>query len=269
MSIKKDTDIVSNKYAYRNTIHESQPISPPYGKNKYLPKLENMWTSTNTSEGTTSIDLDPILSRHIHESYRHFATTAELPLNHISHRTQVDPPNHTDMRLHEHQLTAYHAYPHQNYISQQQHQLYRQQHRYLHNHNHHLLSYAAQQSDVNSSSGGTQTPGIVPFMPSQENFLNNPDKRCFNPLKNGQKNPQVYTTSHISAKGENQYISFVDSEALRPKGTQIKYMSEEANTEKNTSSVLGDENTCEQRTECEGEQNNNTILSNDGPKVKG
>ncbi|XP_054746676.1 uncharacterized protein LOC129251336 isoform X2 [Anastrepha obliqua] len=241
MSIKKDTDIVSNKYAYRNTIHESQPISPPYGKNKYLPKLENMWTTTTTSEGTTSIDLDPILSRHMHESYRHFATTAELPLNHISHRTQVDPPNHTDMRLHEHQLTAHHAYPHQNYISQQQHQLYRQQHRYLHTHNHHLLSYAAQQLDVNSSSGGTQTPGIVPFMPSQENFLNNPDKRCFNPLKN----------------------------ALRPKGTQIKYMSEEANTEKNTSSVLGDENTCEQRTECEGEQNNNPILSNDGPKVKG
>uniref|UniRef100_A0A0A1XH72 Probable 2-isopropylmalate synthase n=1 Tax=Zeugodacus cucurbitae TaxID=28588 RepID=A0A0A1XH72_ZEUCU len=162
-----------------------------------------MWTSI--SEDSTAIGIDP--TRQMHESYRHFATTAELHLTHLPHKMQMNSPNHADIRLHEHQQATYHAYPHKGYIAQQQHsQLYRRQHRYLHNHHHHL-SYTAQQIDVTNCDSNNTLPMTAPFISNSEKYLlNNIDKHCRNPLNVDQLRHQTYIIPHEIATEEEQLL---------------------------------------------------------------
>ncbi|XP_049316039.1 putative uncharacterized protein DDB_G0282133 isoform X2 [Bactrocera dorsalis] len=88
--------IFSCNFQPQNAIHDSRPTSPPYGKHDYLTNLQNMWTSI--SEDPTAINIDPTLSKQMHESYRHFAAATELHLTHLPHKLQINSPNHPDIR---------------------------------------------------------------------------------------------------------------------------------------------------------------------------
>ncbi|XP_036334933.1 uncharacterized protein LOC118745562 [Rhagoletis pomonella] len=207
--------------------------------------------------------MNPILTHHMHKSYRHFAAAAELHLNHLPRKFKVDSASHKNIRLHEYQQTRYHAYP-QSYIAQQQYQLYRQQNRYLHNHSHHHLPYAAHQIDCSNRSSSPQTPV---FMPGREKFLiNNLGKHCRNLWKNDLRSPPIITSSSTTEKDEKQYIPFkpadgenILSDALHQTEERVKELSKEnSNLDLRENAVAN---------EVDAEQNN-AILSNKGQQLE-
>ncbi|XP_069968823.1 uncharacterized protein [Bactrocera oleae] len=226
-----------------------------------------MWTSI--SEDSTTIGIDPTLTKQMHESYRHFATAAELHLTHLPHKLQMNSPNHPDIRLHEHQQTTYHAYPHKGYIAQQHlNNLYRRQHNYLHNHHH--LSYMAQQLDVSNCDNNSTLPMATPFMTRSEKYLlNNIDKRYRNPLKVGQLRDQTYLIPHEIRTDEAQSLStkygtcenmLNDVETIKEAHVYNK-SKEISNTVRKVNSIIhGDVKKSKHRIESDRKQNDKKII---------
>ncbi|XP_017493541.1 PREDICTED: uncharacterized protein LOC108381636 [Rhagoletis zephyria] len=85
-------------YQPQSTSHDSQPISPSCGDNDYLLNLQHTAISTPISEDIKLMGMNPILTHHMHKSYRHFAAAAELHLNHLPRKFKVDSASHKNIR---------------------------------------------------------------------------------------------------------------------------------------------------------------------------
>ncbi|CAD7001102.1 unnamed protein product [Ceratitis capitata] len=219
----------------------------------------------STSEEPSVISIDSPLTQQTHENYQHFATATELHVaRHLPHKFLMD-----SSRLHD-QQTTFHEFRHQGYITQQQHQLYCQQHRYFQNE-----SYRGPSTDTNHNSNSAQPTLETPYITNTVKFLNNLDK-CI-PLKLDQQHRQALTISQAFEKEVDQHI-LVNTEHVGKANASNYAMSMQPSPQLNNACLprgkyhidsktitlrINEDKHCQQGTNCEQGQTKKKIILND------